>query len=100
MDNQSFFASKTMQLISLSIAAILVLVTIGVVMQAAFGVNVFDVIVAGIGGITGQSGLGTYRNVTTDAPIRQSIASQQQQKPAIDFPAPLNTTFPSDQRGE
>jgi hypothetical protein len=70
--NNAFFDSKTMQLLAISMAAIIMLVLIGVAVKVLFGSDVFEMISAGILGITGQSAQGTYRNVRVDAPIRQA----------------------------
>lgn len=76
MDN-SFFQSKTMQLMCVCIAAVILLIAVGVAVKVIFDEDVFTLIAAGIASITGQAGAGTWRNVQTDAPIRQQAAAAQ-----------------------
>lgn len=67
-----FFDSKTMQLLALSMGVIFALVLTGVAVKVIFGVDVFEMVSAGILGITGQSAQGTTRNIMVDRDIRQT----------------------------
>ena len=75
--NNAFFDSKTMQLMCVCIGAVILLIAIGVAVKVIFGEDVFTMVAAGIASITGQAGAGTWRNVQTDAPIRQQYAQAQ-----------------------
>lgn len=75
--NTSFFDSKSMQLLTLSIGTVVLLVVIGVSVKVAFNIDAFEMISAGILAITGQSGAGVARNVLVDAPVRKMEAETQ-----------------------
>ena len=78
---EPFFGSKTMVLLALCIAAILLLVLVGVVVLVVWHVNAFEMVAAGIAGVTGQSAQGTYRNVRTDTPMRISQSNDRPEGP-------------------
>lgn len=82
---EPFFGSKTMILLTLGMSMIVVLVLVGVLVKVLLGEDVFEMISAGILGISGHSGAGTVRNVQVDAPIRQQYAQA-----ATATPGPLN----------
>lgn len=73
--DEPFFASKTMVLICIGIAATVLLVLIGVLVLVLFHVNAFELVATGIGGITGQGGAGVYRNVRIDGQTRAANAA-------------------------
>ena len=79
--NNNFFDSKTMQLMCVCIGVVILLIAIGVAVKVLFGEDVFTMVAAGIGSITGQGAMGTYRNVQTDAPIRQQYAGRLSDPP-------------------
>jgi hypothetical protein len=76
VSDESFFASKTMVLLVITMGFIFALVIIGIVVKVVWGEDVFNMISSGIGGLVGQSAQGTYRNVKTDTPMRlqESVA--------------------------
>lgn len=74
---ESFWDSKTMVLLCIGMAAIVLLIVIGIVVMLLTDKDPFQMVTAGILGISGQSGQGTYRNAKVDAPIRQAYAAQQ-----------------------
>lgn len=80
--NEPFFGSKTMVLLCIGIAAIVGLVAVGVLVKVAFDIDAFELVAAGIAGISGNAGAGTYRNVQVDAPARQAYVAQQTAEPA------------------
>ena len=75
--SESFWASKTMCMLVVCILAVILLIAVGVAVKVIFDEDVFTLIAAGIASITGQAGAGTWRNVQTDAPIRQQYAQAQ-----------------------
>ena len=80
--DEPFFGSKTMVLLCIGIGAIVGLVAVGVLVKVAFGIDAFDLVAAGIMGISGNAGVGAYRNVQVDAPARQAFVAQQTAGPA------------------
>lgn len=70
---ESFWSSKTMVLLAITIAAVILLIMVGVLVQVAFDVDVFALVGAGITAITGQSAAGTWRNVTVDGAQRRMV---------------------------
>lgn len=73
-EEESFWASKTMQLIAFAFSVILLLVAIGVIVEVFFKVQVFEVVGAAIAAVTTLAGGGTYRNYKVDGPIRMAQA--------------------------
>lgn len=71
--HESFWSSKTMQLLVFCILAIITLILVGVAVKVAFDQDVFALVGAGITAITGQSAAGTWRNVQVDGPQRQMV---------------------------
>lgn len=67
---ESFFASKTMILVMMTMGVIVSLVIVGIAVKIAFHMDVFSEVTAGIAGVTGQSASGTLRNIKTDTPQR------------------------------
>lgn len=72
---ESFWQSKTMQLLFLAFGLIVLLVILAVAVEVLFDVEVFSVIAAAIGAITALAGGGTARNAIVDGPVRQQYAS-------------------------
>lgn len=70
---ESFWSSKTMVLLMITLAAVVFLIMVGVLVQVAFDVDVFQLVGAGILAITGQSGAGTWRNVQVDGAQRKMV---------------------------
>lgn len=66
-----------MVLICIGIGAIVALVLLAIAVKVAWGIDVFELVSAGIVGISGHSGAGTYRNLQVDAPARQALVAQQ-----------------------
>lgn len=71
---ESFFASKTMILVLVTMGVIMLLVIVGIAVKIAFHIDVFSEVTAGIAGVTGQSASGTFRNIKTDTPQRLADA--------------------------
>lgn len=70
VSQDSFFGSKTMVLVCIGIGTIVGLIVMAVAVKVIWDVDVFELIAAGIAGITGNTGAGTYRNVRVDGATR------------------------------
>jgi hypothetical protein len=70
---ESFWSSKTMVLLVITLGAVVVLIMVGILAQVVFDVDVFALVAAGITAITGQSTAGVYRNVQVDGAQRKMV---------------------------
>jgi len=75
-----------MILITVTIAAIVLLVLVGIIVTVLFEVDVIQLVASGILGVSGNSGVGAYRNMQADTPVRQAYVQQQLAPPAFGPP--------------
>lgn len=95
---ESFWSSKTMVLLVITLGAVVMLIMIGVLVQVLFDVDVFALVAAGITAITGQSTAGVYRNVQVDGAQRKMV-TQAAVTPPLQATVPLGTEPAPAQQG-
>lgn len=92
--NESFWSSKTMQLLFLAFALITVLVIMAIVAKVIWGIDVFAVIGSAIAAVTALAGGGTARNAMVDGPVRQQYAALDISRQVSNDPSLPNTLIP------
>lgn len=84
---ESFFASKTMILLCIGIGAIMAMILMAVIVKVIWGVDAFQLVAAGVTGVTAHTGQGTYRNVQTDTTLRLAAVTPPAPVPTAPAPA-------------
>lgn len=71
VSEESFLASKSMVLIVIGIASVILVFGMGILADILWKQNVFTYVAAAISGITAHTTGGIARNIMTDTPVRQ-----------------------------
>lgn len=98
VSGESFWSSKTMILLMVSMGTVVFLIAIGVAVKVLFGEDVFSMIGMGIAAVTGQAGSGVYRNVAVDGSNRQTYAQAAVTPPTTPPVGPYGSGPPGGQQ--